>query len=137
MSISNEYNRTSREMIVRYFEEREDGREFAGLIHPRTPFRVPKLRQWDCRGLSGALRDLDDLGESISDVEVDGKGVPVLIKQYAKVGGKLVGFNLDRKFSDVVDGLVIVDLRQTEPAVLERYMGKDGYAAFRRYHKLN
>jgi len=137
VSISNDYNRTSREMIVRYFEEREDGREFAGLIQPRTPFRVPKLRQWDCRALSGALRDLDDLAESISDVEVDGKGVPVLIKQYAKVGGKLVGFNLDRKFSDVVDGLVIVDLRQTEPAVLERYMGKEGYANFRRFHRLD
>lgn len=137
VSISNEYNRTSREMIVRYFEEREDGREFAGLIQPRTPFRVPRLRQWDCRAVVGALRDLDELAESISDVELDGKGVPVLIKQYAKVGGKLVGFNLDRKFSDVVDGLVIVDLRQTEPALLERYMSKDGYAAFRRYHKLD
>lgn len=137
VSISNEYNRTSREMIVRYFEQREDGREFAGLIRPRTPFRVSKLRHWDCRAISGALRDLDELAESISDVEIDGKGVPILIKQYAKVGGKLVGFNLDRKFSDVVDGLVIVDLRQTNAAVLERYMGKDGYALFRRFHQLD
>jgi len=136
VSISNEYSRVSREMIVRYFEQREDGREFAGLIHPRTPFRVPKLRPWDCRAVCTALRDLDELAESISDVEVDGKGVPILIKQYAKVGGKLVGFNLDRKFSDVVDGLVIVDLRETEPQVLERYMGKEGYAGFRRFHKM-
>jgi hypothetical protein len=52
------------------------------------------------------------------------------------VGGKLVGFNLDRKFSDVVDGLVIVDLRQTDPQVLERYMGKDGHERFRRFHRL-
>jgi hypothetical protein len=48
----------------------------------------------------------------------------------------LVGFNLDRKFSDVIDGLVIVDLRLTDPAVLERYMGKGGHAGFRRYHNL-
>ncbi len=137
VSISNEYNRTSREIIVRYFEQRKDAREFAGLIRPRTPFRVPKLRPWDCRAISGALRDLDELGESISDVEMDGKGIPILIKQYAKVGGRLVGFNLDRKFSDVVDGLVIVDLRQTVPAVLERYMGREEYAAFRRFHKLD
>jgi hypothetical protein len=47
-----------------------------------------------------------------------------------------VGFNLDRKFSDVVDGLVIVDLRQTDPAVLDRYMGKEGCASFRCFHKL-
>jgi hypothetical protein len=48
-----------------------------------------------------------------------------------------VGFNLDRKFSNVVDGLVIVDLRQTAPPVLDRYMGKEGYARFRRFHKLD
>jgi putative hemolysin len=140
VSISNEYSSLSREMIVRYFEQRrakdEDGREFADLIHARTPFRAPKLRRWDCGALCGALRDLDELAEPISDVEEDGKGLPILLKQYAKVGGRLVGFNLDRKFSDVVDGLVIVDLRQTDPAVLDRYMGKEGYASFRCFHKL-
>jgi len=138
VSISNEYCSLSREMIVRYFEQRrvedEDGREFADLIHARTPFRAPKLRHWDCDAICSALRDLDELAEPISDVEEDGKGLPILLKQYAKVGGRLVGFNLDRKFSDVVDGLVIVDLRQTDPSVLERYMGKEGYAGFRRFH---
>jgi len=137
VSISNEYSRLSREMIVRYFEARDDGREFADLIQPRTPFRTPKLRRWDCRALCDVLHDLDELAEPISDVEEDGKGLPILIRQYDKLGGKLVGFNLDRKFSDVVDGLVIVDLRQTDPAVLERYMGKEGYAGFRRFHKMD
>ncbi len=139
VSISNEYSSLSREMIVRYFEQRKDkdGREFADLIQARTPFRAPKLRRWDCGALCSALRDLDELAEPISDVEEDGKGLPILIKQYAKVGGRLVGFNLDRKFSDVVDGLVIVDLRQTDPPVLERYMGKEGYAGFRRFHGLD
>src|SRR5208282_3935793 len=134
VSISNEYSSLSREMIVRYFEQRKDGREFADLIHARTPFRAPKLRRWDCGAFCSLLRDLDQLAEPISDVEEDGKGLPILLKQYAKVGGRLVGFNLDRKFSDVVDGLVIVDLRQTDPSVLERYMGKEGYAGFRRFH---
>ncbi len=136
VSISNEYNSLSREMIVRYFEQREDG-EFADLIQARTPFRTPKLRRWDCGALCSLLRDLEELAEPISDVEEDGKGLPILLKQYAKVGGKLVGFNLDRKFSDVVDGLVIVDLRQTDPSVLERYMGKDGHESFRRFHGLD
>jgi putative hemolysin len=141
VSISNEYSSLSREMIVRYFEQRQDkdkdGREFADLIRARTPFRAPILRRWDCGAVCSALRDLDELAEPISDVEEDGKGLPILLKQYAKVGGRLVGFNLDRKFSDVVDGLVIVDLRRTDPSVLERYMGKDGYAGFRRFHGLD
>jgi putative hemolysin len=136
VSISNEYSSLSREMMVRYFEQREDGGEFADLIQARTPFRAHKLRRWDCGALCSVLRDLDELGEPISDVEEDGKGLPILIKQYAKVGGRLVGFNLDRKFSDVVDGLVIVDLRRTKPSVLERYMGEPEYAGFRRFHGL-
>src|ERR1700691_5573357 len=140
VSISNEYSSLSREMIVRYFEQRrvndEDGREFAELIRARSPFRAPMLRRWDCGVLCRVLRDLEELADPISDVEEDGKGLPILLKQYARVGGKLVGFNLDRKFSDAIDGLVIVDLRLTDPAVLERYMGKDGYAGFRRYHNL-
>jgi putative hemolysin len=137
VSISNEYSSLSREMIVRYFQQRDDGREFADLIHARTPFPARKLGRWDCSAVCSALRDLDELAEPISDVEEDGKGLPILIKQYAKLGGRLVGFNLDRKFSDVVDGLVIVDLRQTDPSVLQRYMGKEGYAGFRHFHKLD
>ena len=137
VSISKEYSRLSREMIVRYFEQRDDGHDFTDLIQPRTPFRAPLLRRWDCRAVCSALRDLDELAEPISDVEEDGKGLPILIRQYAKLGGKLIAFNLDRKFSDVVDGLILVDLRQTNTAVLDRYMGKDGVSAFRRFHHLN
>jgi hypothetical protein len=36
-----------------------------------------------------------------------------------------------------VDGLVIVDLRETDPQVLERYMGKEGCADFRRFHNMS
>jgi hypothetical protein len=34
----------------------------------------------------------------------------------------------------VLDGLMVVDLRKTEPAVLERYMGREAAAQFRRKH---
>lgn len=136
VSISSDYNSLSREMIVRYFEQRDDGREFVDLVRPRTPFRPPLLRRWDDTALHNGIRDLDELAEPIADVEEDGKGIPVLIKQYAKLGGKMVAFNLDRKFSNVVDGLVILDLRHTNPAILARYMGKEGLVAFRQFHKL-
>jgi putative hemolysin len=137
VSISNDYTKLSREMIVRYFERRNDGRDFADLVHPRTPFRIPRIRAGDDTVLCNAIRDLDELAEPISDVEEDGKGIPILIKQYAKLGGKLVAFNLDRNFSNVVDGLVILDLRETTATVLERYMGREGCASFRRFHGLD
>jgi len=109
----------------------------AGAVRPRTPFRIPRLRLWDHTALCNTVRQFDELAEPISDVEEDGKGIPVLIRQYAKLGGKLVAFNLDRKFSNVVDSLVILDLRQTDPAILERHMGKEGMASFRHVHNMD
>jgi len=134
VSISNEYNKASREMIFRFFESRMQEDELASYIVPRRKFRPGLLRNWDCRAMCRSLRDLEELSKPITDVESDGKGLPILLKQYAKIGGKLLGFNVDRKFSDVLDGLVLVDLRQTDPAVLERYMGKAAAREFRRMH---
>jgi putative hemolysin len=144
VSISNGYNQVSREMIYRFFEARMREEEATGsiepnmiepgMIAPRRPFRPAWLRPWDCRAMSHILRDLEELSEPITDVEGDGKGVPILLRKYAKIGGKLLGFNVDRRFSNVLDGLVMVDLRRTEAAVLERFMGKDGAEKFLRYH---
>jgi putative hemolysin len=134
VSISNDYNQASREMIYRFFEARMHDHTLAGLVTPRSPFRPGRLRRWDCRGMCQALHDLEELSQPITDVEPDGKGLPILLRQYSKIGGKLVGFNVDRKFSNVLDGLVVVDLRQTDPAVLDRYMGRDAAARFRTVH---
>jgi len=135
VSISNDYNQASREMIFRFFEARMQEDELAGMIEPRRPFRPAWLRPWDCRAMCHALRDLEELSEPITDVEADGKGLPILLRQYAKIGGKLLGFNVDRKFSNVLDGLVMVDLRRTEVAVLERFMGREAAASFKRYYE--
>lgn len=136
VSISNEYSKASREMIYRFFESRIEEDDLAGFVQPRRPFRGGMLRRWDCRSVGHAFRDLEELSDPITDVEADGKGLPILLRQYAKVGGKLVGFNVDRKFSNVLDGLVVVDLRQTDPAVLDRYMGRSAASEFRRFHGL-
>jgi putative hemolysin len=136
VSISNDYNKASREMIYRYFQSRMQDDTLAGLIEPRRPFRPGLLHRWDCRAMCRALRDLDELSEPITDVESDGKGLPILLRQYAKIGGKLIGFNVDRKFSNVLDGLVVVDLRQTDPIVLDRYMGREAAQSFRKIHAM-
>lgn len=136
VSISNDYNEASREMIYRFFEARMMEDDLAGLIEPRRPFRQGFLRRSDCRNMCRALRDLDELSQPITDIEADGKGLPILLRQYAKIGGKLLGFNVDRKFSNVLDGLVVVDLRQTESAVLERYMGREAAVNFRKLHRV-
>jgi tryptophan synthase alpha subunit len=77
---------------------------------------------------------LDDISDWISMFESDGKGVPVLVRHYMKLGGKFLGFNVDSKFSNVLDGLLMVDLREAKPELLARYFGKQGSIDFLRLH---
>jgi hypothetical protein len=59
----------------------------------------------------------------ISGIESDGKGVPVLLKHYLNLNAKLLGFNVDKAFANVVDGLLMVDLRETDHRILNRFIG--------------
>ncbi|HMK28708.1 MAG TPA: GNAT family N-acyltransferase [Terriglobales bacterium] len=136
VSISSRYNRASRELIVRFFEADNRRDDLSRFVQPRLPFRGLHLREWDLPLICRALEDVEALSDTISDIEADGKGLPILLRQYVKVGGRLLGFNVDRNFSDVLDGLVMVDLRQTDPKILERYMGSEGLKTFRAYHRL-
>jgi hypothetical protein len=49
----------------------------------------------------------------------------------------MLSFNVDRAFANVLDGLVLVDLRRSDPTLLTRYMGKAEIAAFRSFHGLS
>jgi len=136
VSVSGRYTRASRELIVRFFESRTREDNLAPLVQPRRAFRPGRLRSWDCRSICHAMQELDQIADPIADLETDGKGIPILLKHYHRLGGRLIGFNVDAKFSHVLDGLVVMDLRRTQASSLERYMGKSGLAAFRRYHGL-
>jgi hypothetical protein len=74
--------------------------------------------------------DIEDLSLSIADIENDGKGVPVLIRQYLKAGGRVLGFSVDPNFSDTLDALILVDLLRAPLPLLERCMGRMEAQAF-------
>jgi putative hemolysin len=132
VSVSGQYNRTSRELLFEFFKSQR-GNPLSQWISPRRPFRSRPVSDWELRTLRYLL-DLEEMSASIAEIESDGKGVPVLMRQYLKLGGELLAFNVDKSFSDVLDGLVMVDLRKTDPARLETYMGKEGLARFLEYH---
>jgi putative hemolysin len=135
VSVSNNYHAISRELLVRYFEARSES-DLERFLEPRVPFRARRIPRSDIRVIASALRTVEDVSEPISDIELDHKGVPILFRQYLKLGGRLLGFNVDPSFSDVVDGLVLVDLRKTDPKVLARYMSGESLNRFRKFHEL-
>jgi hypothetical protein len=106
----------------------------ARFVSPRKPFRTRELQGGTCRLLHTAINDPDDISLLISETERDGKGIPVLLWQYLNLNGNLINFNLDREFSDVVDGLLMVDLRKTDRRLLKRFMGEEGVKRFTAVH---
>ena len=136
VSIGNDYYPVSRRLMVQFLEGRRK-EDLAGMVVPRRAYR-PAGRLFR---LTGAIprvpAGLDELSAPIADLEGDGKGVPIPIKQYLKTGGKLLGFNVGRGFSNALDALILVDLRNLPPAPLERYLDKPGAGAFSAWHALN
>jgi len=130
VSISNQYQAVSRELMVSFLERHASLREWMGLISTRSPFKR-RLRE---PALPAAGFDAEDLSAVVSDLEPTGAGIPVLLRQYLKLGGKLLGFNVDPEFSDVLDGLILVDLTKTEPRLLERYLGRAEASQFLAHH---
>lgn len=130
VSITNEYQAASRQLIAGYFESRPQMPDLSRLVKPRTPMRG---KSWLKKAAKALVADVESLSELVSSLEKDRKGIPVLLRQYLKLGGKLLAFNVDRDFSDALDGLIVVDLLETDRKQLERYLGKDGLAGFLEY----
>ena len=134
VSISNSYDPASRQLIVDYLKANTIEADLARHVKSRRPFQRRKALARDA-GEVAALTSIEDLSRVVAQIEPDAKGVPVLLKQYLKLGGRVLGFNADAQFSDALDGLMKVDLRNSERRVLERYMGTEGAAAFLAYHE--
>jgi len=129
VSISADYTTASRQLMVKFLDTYHQASDLAPLVRARNPFRVrPSIQANEL--VSAAVWNIEELSTLIADIETDRKGVPILLKQYLKLGGELVAFNVDRDFANALDGLIVVDLHKTDVRVLERYMGAAGAKAF-------
>jgi len=115
--------------MVKFLNTYYQSSDLAPLVRARNPFRVEPSRQTH-ELVNTTVWDIEELSALIADIEIDRKGVPVLLRQYLKLGGELVAFNVDRNFANALDGLIVVDLHKTDVRVLARYMGVEGAAAF-------
>jgi len=134
VSISNDYRPLSRELLVGFLRKKSFDPLAPTLVRPKRPFRG----RFSLRSVGGedeSLADIETLSTVVADLEPDGKGAPVLLRQYLKLGGRMLGFNVDPDFGDALDCLVLVDLRKTNPRVLRKYMSDAGWERFSQAHR--
>jgi len=134
VSISKGYQKLSRNLIIRFLKTNKFDLLLSRFVSPRNPFRSRPIRGINQDILKSSFQDIDDISLLISEIEKDGKGIPILLRHYLKLNGHLISFNVDKAFSSVVDGLLLVDLTQTDAKLLKRLMGKNAYEIFKRHY---
>jgi putative hemolysin len=131
VSISDRYSSTTRELLAAFLSTNRQDAVLARLVRSRHPLPNPSARQPEtARGVATA----EDLSAAVKRLEGDGKDIPVLLRQYLRLNARLLGFSVDPTFGDALDGLLVVDLTEVDPALLGRYMGRAEVANFRALH---
>ena len=123
VSVSSDYTERSRALIHEYLKCHHMHKELAQEVEAKTPPVKMDLLSEDARLLPTAMGDLRILSAMISDLEPDGRSIPVLLRQYLRLGGKMISFNVDSEFGDTLDCLVLVDLYTAPERLIGRYCG--------------
>lgn len=124
VSISSRYSEASRQLIAE-FVMRQAPHPLAALVRPRNPYRPGMAGLSELRRLARTTPTLDALSRILRDLEPQQDGVPVLLRQYEKLGGKVLSLNVDNNFSDVLDCLLLVDLNQAQHPLLRRLFRRE------------
>ncbi len=133
VSISADYHATSTRLLTTFLATAGRLSDLHELVRPRKPFRSAKPKDWDPASIA-AMNSLDDVDDLVQEIERGERAVPVLVKQYLKLGGVFLGFNVDPEFCDVVDGLVLVDLLKMNRRLTRFYFTDEGAARFVAHH---
>jgi putative hemolysin len=123
VSISNNFSKFSKELIVDFITKNHFDYELGHYVKPRNKFKAD-LSAIDKDLLIESSESLKDLDGLISDIENSHIKIPVLLRQYMNLNAKIICFNIDPKFSDCLDGFLVVDMQNIPQEMLEK-IGKN------------
>lgn len=125
VSVSSEYAPHTRSLILAYLQQHCMNPELAKEIKAYNPPKSLRLLSEDARLIKNGIKDLRLLCDMVSHLEKDAKSIPVLLRQYLRLGGEMLAFGIDEDFGGTLDGLVLVDMSKAPERILRRFCGKD------------
>jgi hypothetical protein len=124
VSISNDFSKKSKSLIVQYLRKNHYYYQLSDYIKPRKKFRIHKKLLKDNELLVEEIdKNLKILDLYINEFQPS-YSVPVLLKKYLQLNGKIIGFNIDPDFNDCLDGLMIVKIEDIPSPILDN-LGKE------------
>lgn len=133
VSISAEMNSISKTLIVEFLTHNNLAGGLSELVAAKYPFKGKTQAISYYKTFS--MDDIRDVNEAVTELEEGEGGIPVLFKHYLKMGAKMLAFNVDPDFSDVLDCLMMTDLLKTDKHLLAKYMGKENMKTYLEHHQ--
>lgn len=108
VSISNQFSDFGKSLMIEFMRSHYYDPYVAQYVRPRKEYK-PKLKDQDKDFIfDEAKSDLNKFDKLLAELEPSSLRLPVLIKKYIKQNAKVIGFNVDPKFNDAIDGLMYI-----------------------------
>ena len=110
VSISNQFSKYSKGMMIAYVKRYFYDAEMAEHIRPRKEYKV-RLDDGSLQMIEEAgADDINKFDRYIDEIEPGKMRFPVLLKKYIKQNAKIVSFNVDPNFNNSIDGFMYIDI---------------------------
>ncbi|MCK9499117.1 MAG: GNAT family N-acetyltransferase [Bacteroidales bacterium] len=119
-SISSIYSENSKILIIEFLKRYHAWNEVSEFVQARNKFEY-KLNHHHEKVFEVYKNDLSLMDRLIRDIDINHYSMPVLIKKYLSLGGKILDFNIDPEFNFAIDGLVILDIGVVSQEVINSY----------------
>lgn len=130
VSISNQYSKVSQSLMIDFIKDNYFDKAMAACISPRNRFKYTRSKN-EAALKSKNIKELESLIEEMEPMHFK---LPILLKKYLKQNARIIGFNVDPKFNNTLDGLMCLNINHLnqetiqmltkeveDPSVLERF----------------
>lgn len=119
VTISGSYQELSKSLIIGFIRKYHYHPHLSQFVKPRKPYHVNDKGIDSEALLKATENDLKKLDRLIQEIEPSSYTVPVLLKKYLHQNASILGFNLDPKFNNALDGLMLLDMHQLPAETIE------------------
>ncbi|MDD3685952.1 MAG: GNAT family N-acetyltransferase [Bacteroidales bacterium] len=119
-SISSMYSLNAKILLIEYLKRHHGWPELEPLVNCRITFKY-KTNHHHENILNNFGDDISIIDRFIRDIDVNHYGIPVLIKKYLSLGGRILEFNVDPDFNYAIDGFVVLDIDVVSEEVINSY----------------
>lgn len=119
-SISSMYSHNAKVLIIEYLKRYHSWPELSGSVSNKIRFEYEVTDHLEVL-LSHFGSDMSAIDRLVKDIDTNHIGIPVLIKKYLSLGGRIIEFNVDPDFNYAIDGFVVLDIDIVSEEVINSY----------------